>query len=300
MFPTTRRSVIAALASEDAEQRRRAVRYRLSRCIGSRFTSTCGLCAGGRGCGRRGFDAGISGECFENGSLTSYDASKASFRTFLRMLFDRSRRERVEGILAAEMWLRVSARLDFDNAETEIAREHDRGGSHRRITFSANGPGVSSVSPSNGCATKRDATALRSSSKPTTSMIRTRATYRETGERFGVNATSATNSMAAMRAGGFRAIVLDVLREATASEAGVSRRGAPRCWEWTRDVVLGRRCRAFARRRGAAGFQPHALSHRARYRARRDGRRLRSRRRRIAAPRRDQGARDASWPRSPP
>lgn len=44
------------------------------------------------------------------------------------------------------------------------------------------------------------------------------ASYRETGERFGISETGVTNALAAMRRR-FRAIVLDVLREATASEA---------------------------------------------------------------------------------
>jgi hypothetical protein len=44
------------------------------------------------------------------------------------------------------------------------------------------------------------------------------ATYRETGERFGISETSVTNGLAAMRRR-FRAIVLDLLREATASES---------------------------------------------------------------------------------
>jgi hypothetical protein len=45
-----------------------------------------------------------------------------------------------------------------------------------------------------------------------------RASYRETGKRFGISESMVTNWLAATRRQ-FRGIILDVLREATASDA---------------------------------------------------------------------------------
>jgi RNA polymerase sigma factor (sigma-70 family) len=214
MFPTTRRSVIAALASDDDEQRRRAfdtfvalywkplykyLRVARGREVADAEDSTQAFLA----------------KCFENGSLAAYDASKASFRTFLRLLFDRfvanelkaSSRQKRGGDLA---------RLDFDNAETEIAREHDRGGTPEDYFQREWARSVLSLAVER---LREEADATRFALFETYDLDdANRATYRETGERFGISETAVTNGLAAMRRR-FRAIVLDVLREATASES---------------------------------------------------------------------------------
>jgi hypothetical protein len=88
MFPTTRRSVIAALGSDDEEQRRRAFDtfvaiywkplYKYLRVANRRNEDVA-----------EDLTQSFLAKCFENGSLAAYDAAKASFRTFLRLLFDR-------------------------------------------------------------------------------------------------------------------------------------------------------------------------------------------------------------------
>src|SRR5258708_36593309 len=127
MFPTTRRSVIVALGSEDDEQRRRAFDtyvaiywkplYKYLRVTNRRSETDA-----------EDQTQAFLARCFESGSLASYDATKARFRTFLRVLFDRfvmneikasQRQKRGGGGIA----------LDFAHAAEEIAREHDRGGS---------------------------------------------------------------------------------------------------------------------------------------------------------------------------
>src|SRR6266550_4015498 len=89
LFPTTRRSVVEALRSEDVAERARAYDvlaeiywkplYKYARFVHGRdpidaedLTQTFML------------------EAFKGGSLETYDVQRASFRTFLRLLFDRS------------------------------------------------------------------------------------------------------------------------------------------------------------------------------------------------------------------
>ena len=214
MFPTTRRSVIVALASGDDEQRRRAfdtfvalywkplykyLRVARGRDIADAEDSTQAFLT----------------KCFENGSLAAYDAAKASFRTFLRMLFDRFVANEVKASLRQKRG-GGSVSLDFMHAEDEIAREHDRGGTPEDYFQREWARSVFAL------AVER----LREESDPTRFAIfeaydlddTSRASYRETGERFGISETAVTNGLAAMRRR-FRAIVLDVLREATASDA---------------------------------------------------------------------------------
>ena len=213
MFPTTRRSVIAALASDDDEQRRRAFDtftalywkplYKYLRVARGRDVADA-----------EDLTQAFLVKCFEHGPLAAYDASKASFRTFLRLLFDRFVANEIK---ASQRQKRGggSVQLDFVDAEVEIAREHDRGGTPEDYFQREWARSVFSL------AVER----LREESDPTRFAIfeaydlddASRASYRETGERFGISETNVTNALAAMRRR-FRAIVLDVLREATASE----------------------------------------------------------------------------------
>jgi hypothetical protein len=88
MFPTTRRSVIVALASDDDEQRRRGFDtfvaiywkplYKYLRVARIRD-----------GADAEDLTQAFLAKCFESGSLATYDAARASFRIFLRILFDR-------------------------------------------------------------------------------------------------------------------------------------------------------------------------------------------------------------------
>jgi len=214
MFPTTRRSVIAALASDDDEQRRRAFDtfvalywkplYKYLRVARHRELADA-----------EDLTQAFLAKCFENGALAAYDAAKANFRTFLRMLFDRFVANEVKASQRLKRGGGTES-LDFTNAEAEIAREHDRGGTPEDYFQREWARSVFSL------AVER----LRDESDATRFAIfeaydlddSSKASYRETGVRFGISETTVTNHLAAMRRR-FRAIVLDILREATASEA---------------------------------------------------------------------------------
>src|SRR5580765_8433757 len=126
-FPTTRHSVELPLASDDAAERTRAIDalasiywkplYKYAR-VDLRHAAV----------DAEDLTQSFLAREFEKNALAGYDAEKASFRTFLRTLFDRyaaneqkaaSRQKRGGGEL----------HLDFPAAEEEIAQEHDRGGS---------------------------------------------------------------------------------------------------------------------------------------------------------------------------
>jgi RNA polymerase sigma factor (sigma-70 family) len=213
MFPTTRRSVIVALASDDDEQRRRAFDtfvalywrplYKYLRVARDRELADA-----------EDLTQAFLAKCFENGALAAYDTTKASFRTFLRMLFDRFVANELKASLRQKRG-GGSVSLDFHNAEDEIAREHDRGGTPEDYFQREWARSVFSLA----------VVRLREESDSTRFAVfeaydlddTSRASYRETGERFGISETTVTNGLAAMRRR-FRAIVLDILREATASE----------------------------------------------------------------------------------
>ena len=85
LFPTTRRSVILALASDDASERARAFDalvaiywrplYKYARIAHRRDDA-------------EDRTQSFLARMLEQNALASYDESKASFRTFLRTLFD--------------------------------------------------------------------------------------------------------------------------------------------------------------------------------------------------------------------
>jgi RNA polymerase sigma factor (sigma-70 family) len=206
--------VIAALASDDEEQRRRGFDtfvalywkplYKYLRVARGRDVADA-----------EDLTQSFLAKCFENGSLAEYDTARASFRTFLRILFDRFVANEVKASLRQKRG-GGSIQLDVTDAEGEIAHDHDRGGSPEDYFQREWARSVFALAVSR----------LREESDPNRFAIfeaydlddSTRATYRQTGERFGMSETSVTNGLAAMRRR-FRAIVLGILREATASES---------------------------------------------------------------------------------
>ncbi|MFP5247614.1 MAG: RNA polymerase sigma factor, partial [Thermoanaerobaculia bacterium] len=120
-FPTTRRSVVLALSSADADERTRAFDtlvaaywrplYKYARVAGRRSREDA-----------EDLTQSFFVRAFEKESLATYDATKASFRTFLRVLFDRHMTNEWK---AGQRLKRGGgeAHLDFDAAEAEIARE---------------------------------------------------------------------------------------------------------------------------------------------------------------------------------
>ena len=218
MFPTTRRSVIVALGSDDDERRRRAFDtfvaiywkplYKYLRVTDRRSETDA-----------EDLTQAFLAKCFENGSLASYDSAKATFRTFLRMLFDRFVMNEVK---ASQRQKRGggATMLDFSHAEEEIAREHDRGGSpedyfQREWVRSVFALAVERLRDECAAGGRQTHFAIFEAYDLDETL---RASYRETGERFGISESMVTNWLAATRRR-FRGIVLDVLREATASDA---------------------------------------------------------------------------------
>jgi len=211
LFPTTRRSVILALASDDASERARAFDalvaiywrplYKYARIAHRRDDA-------------EDRTQSFLARMLEQNALASYDESKASFRTFLRTLFDRQLANEVK----AEQRLKRgggATNLAFDDAEAELAREHDRGGTPEDYFQREWARSVFAVAVGRLRETSRaedfalfEAYDLDDSSK---------LSYRELGERFGMSEMTVTNRLAATRRR-FRELVLDVLREATASD----------------------------------------------------------------------------------
>ena len=213
LFPTTRSSIVLALSSEEEPARARAFGvlaaiywkplYKYVRVAHRHVAKDA-----------EDLTQSFLARMLERNALAGYEASKASFRTFLRTLFDRhianeqkaaSRRKRGGGEL----------HLDFTAAEEELAREHDRDGSpedyfHREWVRSVFGMAVDRL---RGTSSAADFAIFETYDLDESS----RLSYRELGARFGIAETTVTNRLAATRRR-FRAIVLEVLREATASE----------------------------------------------------------------------------------
>ncbi len=216
-FPTTRRSVILALASGDAAERTRAFDT-LVACYWKPLYKYARL-----GFGRTREDAedltqSFFARAFEKESLATYDARKASFRTFLRLLFDR---------FAANEWKAEQRRkrggaaqhLDFDSAEAELGRESAAASPEElfqrewvRSVFTLCVDRLRAACESEG---KQKQFAIFEAYD----LEGDRGlSYRELAQRFEVPETQVTNYLAAMRRR-FRETVMDALREVTASEA---------------------------------------------------------------------------------
>jgi len=215
-FPTTRRSVVLALSSADATERTRAFGtlwaaywkplYKYARVAWHRSREDA-----------EDLTQSFFARAFEKESLARYDGTKASFRTFLRLLFDRhlanewkagQRQKRGGG----------EVHLDFESAEAEI------------------GSDTSTVTPEEyfqrewirsmfALAVQRLRDHCEGEGKLTHFAVfesydledeRT-LSYRELATRHGIPETQVTNYLATMRRK-FREIVLDALREVTATD----------------------------------------------------------------------------------
>lgn len=213
-FPTTRRSVLIALTSGDAAERERA----FGTLVGCYWKP---LYKYARVHWRRGReDAEDLAQSFfvlalEKESLAGYDAGKASFRTFLRLLFDRYL---VNELKASKRLKRGggAVTLDFDAAEAELAL--DAGAQSMTPEELFQREWVRSVF---ALAVER----LRQVCRPEQFAVfeaydlddDRAVSYRTLAERFGVQETQVTNWLAAARRR-FRELVLETLREVTASE----------------------------------------------------------------------------------
>lgn len=216
-FPTTRRSVIVALASGDADERTRAFDtlvacywkplYKYARVAWRRSREDA-----------EDLTQSFFARALEKESLATYDAAKASFRTFLRLLFDR---------FASNEWKAEHAlkrgggevRLDFDAAEAEIGRESTVATPEEyfqrewvRSVFALAVDRLRERCEEEG---KRKHFAVFEAYDLDDDRG---VSYRELAVRFDIPETQVTNYLAAMRRR-FRETVLDALREVTATES---------------------------------------------------------------------------------
>jgi len=213
LFPTTRRSVVIALSSADGAERTRAfdtlvacywkTLYKYARVAWNRSRED-----------GEDLTQSFFARAFEKDSLRGYEPSKASFRTFLRLLFERH----VANEWKAGQRLKrggAEVHLDFESAEAEIGREDER------IATPEDYFQREWVRSVFALAVER----LQASSDPTRFGIfelydldgDRDVSYRELAIRFGIAETQVTNHLAAMRRR-FREIVLEALREVTATE----------------------------------------------------------------------------------
>lgn len=217
IFPTTRRSVVLALASDDRVERGRAFDtlvslywrplYKYARVTSGRSPADC-----------EDLTQGFFAFALEKEILASYDVSKGGFRSFLRLLFDRfaSNEAKAAGRLKRGGGLRA---MDFADAESEIAAEPDRASSPEEY-FQREW--VRSVF-AHAVDTLRIETENSGKQKPFAIFEAYdldhagKMSYRDLAQRFATSETSVTNHLSAMRRR-FREIVIDTLREATASE----------------------------------------------------------------------------------
>lgn len=212
-FPTTRRSVVLSLASTDAGERTRAFDtlvalywrplYKYARAAWGRSQEDC-----------EDLTQNFFARILENGALASYDRSKASFRTFLRLLFERNAASETRSEQRIKRGGALT-RLDFDSAEAELGSEEGRALSPEDLFQKE---WVRSVF---ALAIER----LREAVSPAQFAVfeaydlddDRSVSYRILGERFGIPETTVTNYLSAARRR-FREIVLGALREATASD----------------------------------------------------------------------------------
>lgn len=216
-FPTTRRSVVVALASADAAERTRAFDtlvacywkplYKFARVAWRRSREDA-----------EDLTQSFFARAFEKESLATYDAARASFRTFLRLLFERH----VNNEWRAGQAIKRGGgevHLDFDSAEIEVADELTHTVTPEEYFQREWVRSVFSV------AVERLRARCESEGKQVHFAIfecydlddDRGASYRELATRFGIAETQVTNHLAAMRRR-FREIVLDALREVTATD----------------------------------------------------------------------------------
>ncbi|HEX6158951.1 MAG TPA: sigma-70 family RNA polymerase sigma factor [Thermoanaerobaculia bacterium] len=211
-FPTTRRSVILALGSGDASERERAFGtlvgcywkplYKYARVHWRRSPEDA-----------EDLTQSFFARAFEKETLATYDPAKASFRTFLRLLFDRSLANEHKAATRIKRGGGTTM-LDFDAAEAEIGP--DQGTLTPEEFFQREW--VRSVF---ALAVER----LQKEAKPIPFALFEAydleddhgVSYRELAVRFGITETQVTNWLAAARRR-FRELVLEALREVTASD----------------------------------------------------------------------------------
>ena len=202
-FPTTRRSVVLALASDDGAERARALEtvlelYLRPLCTYARFAHS-----------RAPIEAEDLTQSFlarvlEKEALASYDPERGTFRTFLRTLFDRHVANEIK---AAFRLKRGGGSQEIDIEQHTKSPEEIFQDEWVRSVFTLAVERLRDRIAQNDFALF-EACDLDDSDKPS---------YRDLGERFGMSVTTVTNRLAAARRK-FRECALEILRESTASD----------------------------------------------------------------------------------
>jgi RNA polymerase sigma factor (sigma-70 family) len=212
LFPTTRRSVVQALGSEDAGERTRAFDtlvaiywkplYKLARLSLHRCPEDA-----------EDLTQAFFTRVYERQSLGDFDPQKAAFRTYLRLLFERYAANESKAALRIKRG-GGSAVLDYETAESELAN----------LTASASPEDIFyrdwvgsvfalAISRLRQTVSEAQFEIFEAYDLSGESAI----SYRDLGVRFGLSETTATNHLSAVRRK-FRGAVLETLRDATASE----------------------------------------------------------------------------------
>ena len=215
-FPTTRRSVVLALSSADEAERTRAFAT-LVACYWKPLYKYARVAFGRTREDAEDLTQGFFTRALEKDSLAAYEPSKASFRTFLRLLFDRFSANEWQ----AERALKrggAGVHLDIEAAEAELRLESPAGSPedyfHREWVRSVFALAVDRLRS----ACERDGKLKQFAVFETYDLDDDRGvSYRELAVRFDLPETQVTNHLAAMRRR-FRELVLEALREVTASE----------------------------------------------------------------------------------
>ena len=211
LFPTTRRSVVQALRSDDSQERTRAFDtlvaiywkplYKFARITWRRSPEDA-----------EDLTQAFFARMYERESLAGFDARKAAFRTYLRTLFERHAANEAKATLRMKRGGTITT-LDFEEAEAELKDERSNPEDLfyrdwvRSVFAVALARMRESVSPEQFAIFEAyDLSDDRNVS------------YRDLASQFGMRETTITNHLSAVR-GKFREAVLDTLREATATDA---------------------------------------------------------------------------------
>ena len=216
-FPTTRRSVVLSLSSGDAGERARATDtlvaiywkplYKYGRLAWGRSPEDC-----------EDLTQSFFTRMIETEALRAYDPAKASFRTFLRTLFDRHNSNEWRASTRTKRG-GDRVRVDFAGVETELANTDTRATSPDEIFQREWVRSVFALAVERlreDCIESGRLRYFEVFEAYDLADDRT-VSYRELAARFSIPETSVTNNLAAARRM-FRQAILDALREATASE----------------------------------------------------------------------------------
>jgi RNA polymerase sigma factor (sigma-70 family) len=210
LFPTTRRSVVLALRSDDTGERTRAFDT-LVAIYWKPLYKFARLTWGPSPEDAEDLTQAFFARVFERETLAGFDASKAAFRTFLRLQFERHASNENRAALRIKRGGGATA-LDFAEAEAELEGEV---ATPEELFYRDWVRGVFAVAisrmrehVSESQFALFEAYDLAGDHK---------ISYRDLAQRFALPETSVTNQLAAARRK-FREAVLDTLREATASD----------------------------------------------------------------------------------